>query len=312
MTFRSAHCAFLACTLLAACSSKSTTDGGGGDGTSTGPTTASHVTLPSLTGDCGTYLDNQGSPKPFDWSKQPLIAHNCSTAGHACLAISNDDDPVRIFWMIDVTTDQIGQPVALGGALTQIDLQIENTHYGRGEASHAGQVQGTLHLDTFDPAAGTATLRFEGVRMGGSDSVYSFPAHCAVDGTLSVAGFAVTPGGARCGTDHECGGTYSGKVCDDSSFVCASGCHTDTDCPLDQACDPSAHTCAVHPGAYADEVTSCQKTCHDLSFFKCVADEAGCKGLCASEPRAKVEHFLDCSDGQTGACSALASCIASL
>ena len=161
-------------------------------------------------------------------------------------------------------------------------------------------------------SSGKAQIHFDGVRMAGSDSVYAFPARCAVDGTLAIDGFTSTPLGARCATDHECGGSYSGKVCDDATFVCAPGCHADTDCPPDKACDPSAHTCAVHPGAYPDEVTSCQQVCHDLTFFTCLTDEAGCKGRCATEPRAKVEHFLDCTDGETGNCSALSSCIASL
>jgi hypothetical protein len=114
-------------------------------------------------------------------------------------------------------------------------LQIGNTQYTN-RSNPNGEILGTMTVRTFALAQHIATVEFSGATLLGQDSVVAGTFRCGLNGTLAVKRFTRTALGARCQDDHECGGSYSGFVCDNQSFVCVAGCHTMTDCPFGMQC----------------------------------------------------------------------------
>jgi hypothetical protein len=307
--------ALVLCIAVTACSAHPA-DGAPDSGDPTNQT-RSAVTMPSMSGDCTTLVNtDDGQVVDLDWSTLVFHAGNCSDGSNACMLVKSTlgEASPEVLWMISVPIELIGQPIDLAQPPSgfTFTLVIHNTTYGLLAAS-AGEIHGTLTLASFDPASGKARVVFASAAVSGDDAIYAFHGRCAISGAIDVNGFAATPLGSRCQKDNECGGALSGKVCDDASFNCAAGCHVDQDCPLGSLCDTSAKACVQNPGATPDEIAICQKACHDMAFFKCADDEPGCKSLCASEPRAKVRAFDDCTDGDVvGECPAAQACLAAL
>ena len=114
-------------------------------------------------------------------------------------------------------------------------FQIGNTQYTN-RSNPNGEILGTMTVRTFALAQQVAVVEFSGATLLGQDSVIAGTFRCSINGTLSVKRFTRTGLGHKCQGDQECGGSYSGFVCDNQNFVCAAGCHTATDCPLGMVC----------------------------------------------------------------------------
>lgn len=102
-------------------------------------------------------------------------------------------------------------------------------------------IKGTVTVKSYQPPA-SAEFLFSNATLVGDDSVYAGTFRCGINGTLK-AGFDVTALGARCTTDLQCGGALSGRICDDATFVCATGCHINDDCPSGHTCAAATNSC---------------------------------------------------------------------
>ena len=275
--------------------------------------TPSIVHMPAMRGDCTKYFDLSMTQVPLDWSSLTFEAGNCGGDGSGCLLVQDTGaDVPSVMWTISVPLAQLGQPIDLSKppAGFSFTLNITTSTYGL-LATGPGIVGGTLTVATLDPVAGNATIHFEGVTLSGSDDADANE-RCGIDGDLIAAGFASTPLGSPCTTDQECGGPGSGRVCGESSFACVAGSHTDDDCPGGSLCDTGTSSCTQTSSASADEIAICQKACHGLFFFQCIADEGSCDARCSSDVRSKVQAFDDCTDGTTLECEAGHACVAGL
>jgi hypothetical protein len=218
--------------LLAAVGCGNGSSGGPDAGTSVSPVSS----WPNFSGDC----------QPI-WS-DTVVALNSN-------AISNPDPQIGFDLSdrvagppgdatelhLDFNASDIGVPLYVnpqaGGETLSLFLQIGNTSYTQFDQGISGAVHGTVTVQGYDAAAGTAQFSFSSAALVGQDAVYGGTFRCAIDGSLQISTFDRTALGQRCQTDLDCGGAYSGRVCDNNSFVCALGCHQDTDCSLGQACD---------------------------------------------------------------------------
>jgi hypothetical protein len=280
-------------------------------GSDPGPGGSSDVRAPSFSGDCTSYLDDQGDVRSFSWSQAPLTAKNCSDDGGVCALVESQATPA-IQWLISAPGADVGVATPIdpeaGGEGVDLALTIQNTEYQNALADHPGEIGGTLTVRSFDPGAGKAELVFDHATLLGFDAVYSGTYRCAVDGVLSIESFGASRLGTKCHTDQDCGGAMSGRVCSDESFTCVEGCHAQGDCPAGTLCE--AGTCAEDAGATPDEIAACRDACHELAFFTCISAEASCKELCGAEQRAAVQTFTGCVDDAAGACDAGAACFA--
>jgi hypothetical protein len=218
--------------------------GCGGKGSSGGPdaTGVSPVSSwPSFSGDC----------QPI-WS-DTVLAINSNAVSNPDPQIGFDvsdrvaSDPADVTELrLDFNASDIGVPLNVdtqaGGKTLSLFLQIGNTSYTQFDQGISGAVHGTVTVQSYDAAAGTAQFSFSNAALVGQDAVYSGTFRCAIDGRLQVSTFDRTALGQRCQIDIDCGGAYSARVCDNNSFVCTLGCHQDTDCPLGHGCD--AGTCS--------------------------------------------------------------------
>ena len=136
--------------------------------------------------------------------------------------------------------------VSPDGAQHALHLNFDdvNTHYFNHATHQPGEISGTLTVKSFDAAAGSAEVQFQDAVFIGEDSITAGTFRCSLSGTLRVTGFTRLALGQDCHDDYQCGGNYSGRICDWAKFVCAQGCHVDTDCVWgSSSCDTTAHTC---------------------------------------------------------------------
>jgi hypothetical protein len=140
--------------------------------------------------------------------------------------------------MIGFPLGSLNVPLSMDWPLkheADVFFQIGNTQYTN-RSNPNGEILGTMTVRTFALAQQVAVVEFSGATLLGQDAVVSGTFRCGINGTLSVKRFTRTGLGQKCQGDLECGGSYSGFVCDNQNFVCAAGCHTATDCPLGMVC----------------------------------------------------------------------------
>lgn len=136
----------------------------------------------------------------------------------------------------------IGVPLELdqnAARHVRLNYHILNTTYQ--PYGDPGMIHGTVTVAQYQPPE-LAEFLFSDATLVGHDAVYAGTKRCRIDGTLRTS-FVATALGSRCGTDLECGGAGSGRVCDNSTFVCVVGCHVDGDCSIGKVCDRSAARC---------------------------------------------------------------------
>jgi hypothetical protein len=190
---------------------------------------------PTFTGDC-----------QVNWS-DTVTAGNSNSVGDGSLMFNLEDtvpgDPGFQAWlMMTFDAADIGVPLSLDQQADKhikIDYIVVNTTYQ--PYGDPGMIHGTVTVKRYQPPD-IAEFEFSNATLVGEDSVYTGTYRCGINGTLTTT-FAVTAQGTRCQTDTECGGARSGRVCDNSTFKCTSGCHVDEDCPVGHSCGTASSTC---------------------------------------------------------------------
>jgi hypothetical protein len=222
--------AFLTLVASAGCGGSGST--GSPDATSPSPVTS----WPTFSGDCQpSWADTVEAINSNAVSNpNPQIGFDLSDR-----VAGDPADQVELNLAFD--TAAIGMPMNVdpedGGSSLSMFLQIGNTNYNQFDQGISGAVHGTVTVERYDAAGGNAEFLFSNAALVGQDAVFSGTFRCSIDGTLQVASFNRTALGQRCQTDLECGGAYSGRVCDNDTFVCVLGCRETTDCPLGQSCN---------------------------------------------------------------------------
>jgi hypothetical protein len=202
-----------------------------GTGTSKSPVTS----WPTFSGDCDA-----------PWN-HTVKAMNSNSVGDGSVQFNLSDtvDGVQGFqayFMLTFDGADIGVPLSLDQSAAKhikVNYEVINTTYQ--PYGDPGQIRGTVTVKKYEPP-NLAEFTFDGATLIGHDSVYSGTYRCGISGTLSTS-FGVTSLGTRCQTDLECGGARSGRICDDGTFVCASGCHVDEDCAVGHSCNTSSSIC---------------------------------------------------------------------
>ena len=202
-----------------------------GTQTSTSPVTA----WPTFSGDCDA-----------PWN-HTIKAMNSNAVGDGSVQFNLSDtvegvQGFQAYFMLTFDGADIGVPLSLDQSASKhikVNYEVINTTYQ--PYGDPGQIQGTITVKRYEPPT-IAEFVFNGATLIGHDSVYTGTYRCGINGTLSTS-FGVTSLGTRCSTDLECGGARSGRVCDNSTFVCATGCHVDEDCATGHTCNTSASTC---------------------------------------------------------------------
>jgi hypothetical protein len=225
--------------------------GGGGetppDGTSSSPVT----TWPTFTGDCTAPWDHvvtainsnaYSNPDPLiGFSLQDRVEGEQGPRAY----LSLDFDPAAVGQALNVDKSAGGKQVKFVMIIDSPDAPNKSTTtYSQFDNGVSGGVHGTVTVKSYDAAGGTAEILFTNAALIGQDAVYAGNFRCGVNGTLKVSAFKRTALGASCQSDLECGGGYSGRVCDNNSFKCAQGCHQAEDCPLGRTCNPTSSTCS--------------------------------------------------------------------
>ena len=214
----------IACALVAACgtpSGEATPDGDQGQ--------MVIASLPALTGDCAPTWNDDVRALNGSHDDQMGFALQDWLPGRIAPAVD---------WMIAFPAGRLGVALSMDWPTTHeadVSLQIHSTNYFNRLNPH-GEIQGTMTVERFDVVGERIDVRFAQATLLGEDAITSGTYRCRIDGLLSVERLRRTELGARCQTDHECGGNYAERVCDDQTFVCVAGCHVDLDCAPGRTC----------------------------------------------------------------------------